>query len=129
MVTAKTKILKHLWEQGGGYINTCDNLSLITKISLTDANIFVDISSLSIEKTLYKGNNVAVVRGLIAEQNRICLHNILTGVSIDNNFYIPVNSRYTITKLTNGNVRYNYMFALSEQYIEDNKRKSNNRYQ
>lgn len=125
MVTARTKILKHIWETGGGYINSCGNVTLITKLALKDTGIYADVSNITIEQTIHKGQNVAILRGLVATRGKGYLYKIITGICIDNRFYIPIDKAYNTTRLPNGSLKDTYMFALVEQYSEDDKPKNN----
>lgn len=124
MVTARTKILKHIWDNGGGYINSHGNIYLITKIGLVDANVYVDTTNITIEHTVHKGQNVAIVRGLVATRGKIYLSKILTGVCIDNHFYKPVNCRFTTKVLSNGVLNDTYIIGLVEEYTDEDKPKS-----
>ena len=49
---------------------------------------------------------------------------MITGVCIDNSFYIPIDKAFKTTRLANGNLVDTYMFALSEQYFDDDKKKN-----
>lgn len=121
MATARTKILRHIWDTGGGYINSHGNIALITKISLADAGIYVDTTNITIEHTVHKGQNVALLKGVAATRGKVYLYKILTGVCIDNHFYKPVNKAFKTFRLSNGSLRDNYILALVEDYIDEDK--------
>lgn len=123
MMTARTKILKHIWERGGGYINSYNNITLVTKIALKDVRLYVDVGDVTIERYVHNGENVALLRGLACNRGKVYFHNILTGICIDNRFYVPINKSCSTTRLPNGEVRDTYSLALAEQYVEDDKQK------
>ena len=121
MMSARTKILKHIWETGGGYINSCGSVTLITRLSIKDAGLYVDVGSITIEKTIHRGKNVAILRGLVSSRGRVQFGTLITGICIDNRFYTPVNKTFVTTRLPNGALKDTYTIAMIEQYTDDDK--------
>lgn len=122
MMTIKTKILKHIWENSGGYINNYGNIILVTKMPLDNLGICVNTEDATVEKRVVKGKDLVILKNLIASRGRCYLYKIITGVCIDNSFYIPVDKALNTTRLANGSLIDTYMFALSEQYLDDDKK-------
>lgn len=123
MVTARTKILRHIWENSGGYINNYGNVILVTKVALPDANIHVNIDNVTVEKTIHQGQNVAMLKGLVVSRGKGYLFKVLTGICIDNRFYRPIDKAYKSTRLANGNMLDTYWFAMVEEYADEDKPK------
>ena len=125
MVTARTQILKHIWENSGGYINNYGNIILLSRMPLDNLGICVNTEDAIVERRIVKGRDIAVLKGLMVSRGKCYLYKMLTGVCIDNSFYIPIDKSFKTTRLSNGGLVDTYMFALSEQYLDDEKKRNN----
>ena len=93
MASGKSKILKHIWETGGGFIFKGENVTLVTNSHLDAVGIQVNDAEVSVEFTIKQEQNMALLHGLIAKRGTFTLNQIITGVCIEDKFYIPVNYR------------------------------------
>ena len=118
MTSARTKILRHLWETGGGFINQYGNVYLVTKVALCDANIQVNTNPMTIEKTVHKGENVAVIRGLVVTRGRGYLYKVLMGVCIDNRYYEIIKAFPQSMRTSSGTILDSYTISLREIYTD-----------
>ena len=117
MASGKSKILKHIWEKGGGFIFKGENVTIVTNSHLNAVGIQVNDADVSVEFTIRQEQNKALLHGLIAKRGSFALNQILTGVCIEDRFYIPVNYRVKSVQ-HRGQTVDKFDILLAEHYEE-----------
>lgn len=121
MASGKSKILKHIWEKGGGFIFKGENVTIVTNSHLNAVGLKVNDAEVSVEFTIKQEQNMALLHNLRVNHGRVMLHQVLTGVCIEDRFYTPVDEKVRQYRTSTGLLVDCYDILLVEQYIDKKK--------